>query len=719
MPKIVQIGMGGSDVASPPTELTTNLDPALLFEDGTTGDDFIEIDTTTSAEKLILAAGGAKTGIGASPEFCADKGLHIQTGDSAATSSDVHADADDLIVEGSGNSGISILTPTNGKGCLYFIDENTGGTPDGIAFDQGTGSLRFQVANSERLRIQNDSVIRIFDGGKLSTGSESSPICASNGIHIKEDDTGIGSANTHADMLVIEANTHPGLSFLSNNTSRNTIAFGDPQSSMAGELRYTHGGGSNADMFFLLMQNSVAINVDHDHKLGVNHQCVDSSAQLTVKGNLTADLSGTFTATNGDATLSSGSSTAFTTELVPGSAIEIFESGTSRGVFTVSSITSATELELDSTVSGLSSSPKTGMTGKTDAGLLDIQTGDSQTALKIPKPGRFEVLQVSSLKYTNLIIGDSTTGEDLTTGFQNIFIGCGAGKENTLNAGIIAIGHEAGSYGISSDGGVYIGFRNRGASGGKTVAVGRDAGSESGGQLSVCVGFRAGRVSAAGHSAYFGQYSTMLGANTRPASNNDENSIAVGYDVTGHGANTAVIGNSSVTQIDPSSDRGCNLGQVSYEFDAVHCVSVTEVSDERLKEQIEDTTLGVDFIKRLRPVSYKFKDRAAEYETGTQTIRNENGEEVEEPVQILKQPALTHTRKHQGLIAQEVKQVLDDIGMDSADFGGYVDGNISGNGDRYALRYQQFISPLIKAVQELSATVETLQTRIEVLENGD
>jgi len=359
--KIVRVPASGVAGTS---EIDDNLDPSVLIESAD-GKDYIEIDTTDSAERVILGGGGAHVHIG-EPTFSrtlsvdgefrveADPSgatndfftvlnvsgagsngilgisqgdiafrlkssganfgiandsathlavfqdgkittggettslgsgagsLHLKTGDSAATSSDVHADADDLIVEGSGNTGISILTPTNGKGCLYFIDENTGGTPDGIAFDQGTGSLRLQVANSERLRIQNDSVIRIFDGGKLSTGSESSPICASNGIHIKEDDTGIGSANTHADMLVIEANTHPGISLLSNNTSRNTIAFGDPQNSMAGELRYTHGGGTNADMFFLIMQNSVAINVDHDHKLGVNHECVDASGQLQV-----------------------------------------------------------------------------------------------------------------------------------------------------------------------------------------------------------------------------------------------------------------------------------------------------------------------------------------------------------------------------------------------------------------------------------------------------
>ena len=103
---------------------------------------------------LILSSTGKLSTGGETTSLGSDAGsLHIKTGDSAATSSDVHADADDLIVEGSGNSGISILTPTNGKGCLYFIDENTGGTPDGIAFDQGTGSLRFQAGNSERVRI--------------------------------------------------------------------------------------------------------------------------------------------------------------------------------------------------------------------------------------------------------------------------------------------------------------------------------------------------------------------------------------------------------------------------------------------------------------------------------------------------------------------------------------------------------------------------------------
>ena len=111
-------------------------------------------------------------------------------------------------------------------------------------------------------------------------------------------------------------------------------------------------------------------------------------------------------------------------------------------------------------------------------------------------------------------------------------------------------------------------------------------------------------------------------------------------------------------------------------------------------------------------MSYKLKDVDEKWGTRTSTELDENGERYEVENDILLQPAISHSRKHQGLIAQEVKAVLDDIGMDAADFGGYVDANISGGADKLALRYRQFIAPLIKAVQELTA-------RIEELENGN
>ena len=38
--------------------------------------------------------------------------------------------------------------------------------------------------------------------------------------------------------------------------------------------------------------------------------------------------------------------------------------------------------------------------------------------------------------------------------------------------------------------------------------------------------------------------------------------------------------------------------------------------------------------------------------------------------------------------------------------------------DRQGLRYSEFIAPIVKSIQELSATVQTLTARIEALEAG-
>lgn len=88
------------------------------------------------------------------------------------------------------------------------------------------------------------------------------------------------------------------------------------------------------------------------------------------------------------------------------------------------------------------------------------------------------------------------------------------------------------------------------------------------------------------------------------------------------------------------------------------------LSDERAKDDIEDAKLGLDFVKKLRPVRWKYK---GDDET------------------------------HDGLIAQELKAALEGEGVDGAM---HVDGEMQG------INYGELIGPLIKAVQELDAKVE-------------
>jgi hypothetical protein len=74
---------------------------------------------------------------------------------------------------------------------------------------------------------------------------------------------------------------------------------------------------------------------------------------------------------------------------------------------------------------------------------------------------------------------------------------------------------------------------------------------------------------------------------------------------------------------------------------------------------------------------------------------------------------IEYRRFHYGLIAQEVKDVLDVNDIDTNDFAGYIENN-----GKYGLRYSEFISPMIKAIQELSDKVDSLTVRVEALENA-
>ena len=130
------------------------------------------------------------------------------------------------------------------------------------------------------------------------------------------------------------------------------------------------------------------------------------------------------------------------------------------------------------------------------------------------------------------------------------------------------------------------------------------------------------------------------------------------------------------TAIFPGDDDAYDIGKSSLKWDDIYATNSTiQTSDSRLKESVADSSLGLSFLNDLRPVQYKFKDK---------------------------------TRRHYGLIAQELKQVLIDNSISTADFAPYIYDEAT---DKYGIRYGEFTSILIKAVQELSKEVEELKKK--------
>ena len=106
--------------------------------------------------------------------------------------------------------------------------------------------------------------------------------------------------------------------------------------------------------------------------------------------------------------------------------------------------------------------------------------------------------------------------------------------------------------------------------------------------------------------------------------------------------------------------------------------STVVTSDARTKENTSSTDLGLSFIEDLNPVKY-------------QIVGNESG------------------RWHYGLIAQEVKSSVDKFKIQ--DFGGWVKTDLNDSNSLEALRYEEFISPMIKAIQELAVRVKALEEK--------
>ena len=152
----------------------------------------------------------------------------------------------------------------------------------------------------------------------------------------------------------------------------------------------------------------------------------------------------------------------------------------------------------------------------------------------------------------------------------------------------------------------------------------------------------------------------------------------------------------------PYVDNSISCGQNGNRWSSIWAVNGTiQTSDGTQKTDISEADLGLDFILALRPVSYKWK-------VGQNIVQvpeglTEAGDSCKDHP-VVARPGI---RTHYGLIAQEVKAVLGD-----KDFGGYIDDAETGG---KGLRYDQFISPLIKSIQELKSELDAVKAELALL----
>ncbi len=260
----------------------------------------------------------------------------------------------------------------------------------------------------------------------------------------------------------------------------------------------------------------------------------------------------------------------------------------------------------------------------------------------------------------NFVAGDGgayfshSTGID---GYYNTLVGLGSGYKITDGISNTSVGFDSMVSGTTGDSNSSLGSQAlyTNTQGSHNTAVGQNALYSMNGDFTAkTASYNTALGSQAGKLLTTGSYNTFIGwgADVTEAAGTISNATAIGYNAKVNASNKVIIGNSAVTAI------GGYVNWFNY-------------SDSREKKDVSDCHVGLEFVERLRPVSFRYN--------GQDTLR-------------------------QGFVAQEVERACDELGIE---FGGLA--KPQNKADRYMLSYSDFVVPLVNAVKTLKAENDGLR----------
>lgn len=283
----------------------------------------------------------------------------------------------------------------------------------------------------------------------------------------------------------------------------------------------------------------------------------------------------------------------------------------------------------------------------------------------------------------NVAVGASAL-EHTTNGEGNVAVGTGALYSSIGTLGNTAVGHNAAYLNTDGDGNTAIGdgalFYNE--IGHFNTAVGNGAAVFTEGDNNTALGR---------DSLYFnetGDNNTAVGRMAGPSSSSPalNNTGAFGYNAQVTASNTIRIGNSSITQIG---------GYVGW----------SNLSDRRYKTNVKQNVPGLDFIKKLKPVTFNWDLSKLNEGDGSPAFASDAN---------LGAAREAKARKlYTGFIAQDVEAAAQQCGFD---FSGVV--KPANESSQYQLAYSEFVVPLVKAVQEQQKELEALRETVKGLSSN-
>jgi hypothetical protein len=238
----------------------------------------------------------------------------------------------------------------------------------------------------------------------------------------------------------------------------------------------------------------------------------------------------------------------------------------------------------------------------------------------------------------------------------NTVLGNGAGFENITGIENTSIGNNA---------------ANKNQNGSNNTAIGKDSLFFNQGNNNVAIG------KSVMYSNIFGGENTYVGANAGLNQNGPtaNSNTGIGYNA---GLNNISFFNISClgANAQPTASNQITLGDTGVTSLRCNVTSITSLSDERDKTDILEITEGLDFVSKLKPVTFTWNQR--------------DGNRV--------------GVKSAGFIAQDLLEL-----QDESLIGENLDLVSENDPERLEARYANLLPVMIKAIQELTARINVLE----------
>jgi len=289
-------------------------------------------------------------------------------------------------------------------------------------------------------------------------------------------------------------------------------------------------------------------------------------------------------------------------------------------------------------------------------GGLTYSTSNSNVAIGGRSFGGDDGGNTSVNSYQNCIIGYAAMGAMNTASYNNTAIGYYAGG----NVGAQGNGEDNTLIGMQCGNGYYQGASRNTSVGASSMTTLTTSSDNTG------IGYTT-------LSSNTGSQNVAIGSYTAFNKTTGNNTITIGYQAhpsTNTVSNQITLGNSSISSL------RCQV------------TSISGLSDARDKSDVENLSVGLDFINTLRPVKFTWDLRPEKDKDGNDIISDKNGE------------------LDMGFIAQDLVSAEDSTGL--AD---YLKLTLRDNPEKLEATAGRLIPILVKAIQELSTEIEILKNR--------